>query len=321
MRKLTSLLGTLATVAFLITVTFNSAAAAKPEVQRGNPLHRPRNAARPSNGATVSNLVYHAGGAVQTGTHKTYAIYWGSNFSTNYKSIINSYFANVAADSGKTTNVYYSDTQYYQTIGGVTTNISYSESFVGAWSDMALPSTKGCSSTAGGSVCVSDAQVQAEVNKAIAAKGWPKGMGAEYFVFLGNGISTCYDSSNCAFTQFCAYHSSYGSGNSTVLYANMPYTGHNLSACGGGNYPNGDSAADATISVTSHEANETITDPLGNAWYDASGNENGDKCAWNFGTQLGGSAGKYYNQVINGAHYELQQEWSNYSSRCVLTGK
>ncbi|HMA34524.1 MAG TPA: hypothetical protein VKY74_08585, partial [Chloroflexia bacterium] len=93
------------------------------------------------------------------------------------------------------------------------------------------------------------------------------------------------------------------------------------SACGGGNYPNGDAAADATLSVTSHEANETITDALGNAWFDRSGNENGDKCAWNFGTQVGGTSGAYYNQVINGGHYELQQEWSNYSSRCVLTNK
>ena len=75
------------------------------------------------------------------------------------------------------------------------------------------------------------------------------------------------------------------------------------------------------LSVVSHEANETITDALGNAWYDAAGYENGDKCAWNFGTQLGGGTGTHYNQVINGHHYELQQEWSNYSSRCVLTGK
>src|SRR5690242_16421590 len=146
--------------------------------------------------------------------------------------------------------------------------------------------------------------MQAEVAKAISANGWPSGMGAEYFVFAGDGISTCYNSSSCAFTQFCAYHSHYGSGSSTVLYANQPYTGHNLSACGGGNYPNNDSAADATLSVVSHEANETITDGLGNAWYDAAGYENGDKCAWNFGTQLGGTSGHYYNQSIHGAHYE-----------------
>jgi hypothetical protein len=163
--------------------------------------------------------------------------------------------------------------------------------------------------------------VQAEVQKAITANGWPVGMGNEYFVFTGDGISTCYNSTSCAFTQFCAYHSHYGSGASTVLYANQPYTGHNLSACSGGNAPNGDAAADATLSVVSHEALETITDALGNAWFDRQGNENGDKCAWNFGTQLGGSAGAQYNQVIGTGHYELQQEWSNYRSGCVLTSK
>lgn len=106
-----------------------------------------------------------------------------------------------------------------------------------------------------------------------------------------------------------------------MLYANQPYTGHNLSACGSGQAPNGDAAADSTLSVVSHEANETITDPLLNAWYDAQGNENGDKCAWTFGTPLGGTNGSYYNQVIGTGKYYLQREWSNASSSCVLKGK
>ena len=159
-----------------------------------------------------------------------------------------------------------------------------------------------------------------EVTKAINTNGWPTGTGAEYFVFLANGVSTCADAYDCAFTQFCAYHSSYTLNGSTVLYANMPYTGHNLSACGSGNYTNNDSAADSTINVTSHEANETITDGLGTAWYDAAGYEDGDKCAWTFGAQLGGTYGHYYNQSIFGAHYELQEEWSNAHTKCVLQG-
>src|SRR5579859_158823 len=319
MRKVFSVVAVLLKLALMLSAYVPQAFASAPEIRHGNALAHVRNAAGGSNGPT-SNLTYHTGGSVQTGTHNTYAIYWGSSFSSSYSSIINTYFGNVAAASGSTSNVYYSDTQYYQTIGGVTTYISYSEHFGGSWNDTVLPSSSGCSSTAGGSLCVSDAQIQSEVSKAIGANGWPTGLGAEYFVFLANGVSTCLGSS-CAFTQFCAYHTHYTLNGATVLYANMPYTGHNLSACGGGNYPNGDAAADATLSVTSHEANETITDALGNAWFDRSGNENGDKCAWNFGTQVGGTSGAYYNQVINGGHYELQQEWSNYSSRCVLTNK
>ncbi len=276
----------------------------------------PRNEARRPSGG--SNLVYHAGGSVQTSTHNTYAIYWGTAFSATYQGTINGFFRDVAADSGKSTNVYYSDTQYYQA-SGTTTYVSYTEAFGGAWADTALPSSSECSSTAGGPLCVSDTQLQAEVTKAIAANKWPTGMGNEYFVFLGDGVSTCAGTS-CAFSQFCAYHAHYALNGANVLYANMPYTGHNLSACGTQQYPNNDPAADSTINVTSHEANETITDALGNAWYDQQGNENGDKCAWNFGAALGSTTHGQYNQAIGAGTYYLQQEWSNHSTRCVQQG-
>ena len=234
----------------------------------------------------TSNLVYHSGGSVQTGTHHTYAIYWGADSTFpdgNYQSLVNGYFQNVAAASGSTSNVYANDTQYYQTIGGTTTHISYAESFVSSYWDQSNPTSSGCSSTAGGRVaCVSDSQIQSEVLKAIHANNWPEGTGNQYFVFLGDGISTCSGSS-CFVSQFCAYHGDFTDNGQTVLYANMPYTGYNLSACGSGQYPNNDPAADSTINVTSHEANETITDDLLNAWYDNRGYEIGDKCAWNFG--------------------------------------
>lgn len=102
----------------------------------------------------------------------------------------------------------------------------------------------------------------------------------------------------------------------------MPFTGHSVSTCSSANgSPNNNAAADATISTTSHEANETITDPLGNAWFDLQGYENGDKCAYKYGTRLGTVNGGDYNQVIGSGKYEMQQEWSNAHSKCVLTNK
>ena len=92
------------------------------------------------------------------------------------------------------------------------------------------------------------------------------------------------------------------------------------SACSSGRFPNGDDA-DPTINVVSHEHQETITDANGSAWYDRQGYENADKCAWKFGTALGTAAnGQAYNQVIAGNLYYLQQDWSNKTSSCVLTG-
>jgi hypothetical protein len=223
---------------------------------------------------------------VQTGTHHTYAIYWNpggaGTYSSGYQSTINGYFTDVAADSGKSTNVYDSDTQYYHNIGGTTTNISYSESFAGSGTDTSALTGSSCTNTAGGSLgCVTDAQMQQEVLNYIQAHNLPEGLGYQYFVFLAKGFSSC-SGSQCFVSYWCAYHSSFtdsGTGN-TVLYANMPYANYSSSACGTGQDPSGDADAQATLNVTSHEANETITDALGNAWYDKAGYENGDKCAW-----------------------------------------
>jgi hypothetical protein len=262
------------------------------------------------------NLVYHNGPVMHTNT--AYAIYWipaGYSVSTNYVSLINGFFQNVAADNGKTSNVYYSDTQYYDNTSG---NILYNSTFGGFVIDTNPYPANGCTDSYT-SVCLSDAQLQVEIQRVMQAQGWTGGTSHLFFMFTPKNVGSCAGSS-CAFTQYCAYHSWIGSGSSVILYANQPYASFVAAACDSGQHPNGDDA-DATINVVSHEHNEAITDQQGSAWYDRRGYENGDKCAWNFGTPLGGTNGSYYNQVINNAHYYLQQEWSNKSSKCVLTGQ
>jgi ISXO2-like transposase domain len=109
-------------------------------------------------------------------------------------------------------------------------------------------------------------------------ESWTPGPTTMFFLFTANDIGSCTDSSSlvCAFSYYCAYHSNVGSGPSEVLYANMPYADFDFGLfCDAGPGPTGDDA-DATINVTSNEHNEAITDPLGSAWYDSSGNENGD---------------------------------------------
>jgi len=168
-------------------------------------------------------------------------------------------------------------------------------------------------------VCLSDAQLQAEVKRVATAQGWGSGIGKEFFMFTAKNVGSCLDSSHCAFSYYCAYHSSFGSGSGEYLYANMPYADTVPADCDAGQHPNG-SDADATLNVTSHEQNETITDPDGNAWFDRAGYENGDKCAWYFGNQLSSTSSGSYNQLINTHPYELQEEYSNASRSCVLTG-
>jgi hypothetical protein len=75
--------------------------------------------------------------------------------------------------------------------------------------------------------------------------------------------------------------------------------------------PNGNPDADVQVSPTSHEIMESITDPdTVTGWYDSSGFENGDECAYIFGPTQG-TPGQLYNQVINHRHYLTQEEFSN----------
>lgn len=268
-------------------------------------------------GTAGGNLSYHGGPVMQSG-NTVYTIYWvPSNYSytvsSTYQSIINGFFTSVAAASGQHTNVYGTDTQYYQYSSA--NKIQYKVSFGGTVLDTDPILSSGCTDSYT-SVCLSDTQIQNEINTVAAANHWTENANTLFVMLTAKGIGSCDGSNSCAFSQYCAYH---GQGsNGTLYYANMPYADTEPAACDSGQYPNGDPAADSEINVLSHEHNETITDQQLNAWYDRRGYEDGDKCAWNFGTATGSTAYGKYNQSIGSGHYYLQQEWSNANSGCVL---
>lgn len=157
-----------------------------------------------------------------------------------------------------------------------------------------------------------DIDMQHEVTRAQSVNGWSSSINNIFFVFTQKSEDLCFDSTHaqCASNYFCAYHSSFGS---NTLYAAMPYAAS--FSCNPGSSPNNNDA-DQTINVTSHEQIEAATDPLGNAWYDSTGAEIGDKCAWTFGTK-NSSGGDV---TWNGHSYILQKEWDNKVTGCVMTG-
>src|SRR3954462_2167790 len=227
-------------------------------------------------------------------TNPAYAIYWvppGYTVSAGYTSLIDRFLGDVAADSGKTSNVYWSDTQYSQGSGSSRTPVQYRSTFAGSVLDTNPLPASGCTDTYT-SVCLSDAQLQAEIQHVMAAHGWTGGPTHLFFLFTAKGIGSCAGT-DCAFSSYCAYHSWIGSGSSATMYANQPYADTAPSACDAQSHPNGDDA-DATINVASHEHNEAITDPQGSAWYDVTGYENGDKCAWDFGRSIGSTGSGAY---------------------------
>lgn len=243
------------------------------------------------------------GGPVEAAGSKNFLIFWeptGSSVASNYNSTLQQFFGDVGGSS-----LYGVASQYYQTTSAGNQNILNLASVGGAWTDTAAyPSST-----------LQDSDVQNEVSKAIKANGWPTGIGDEYFVYLAKGENECLNGS-CSFSTFCAYHGEFASGSSTVLYAAMPYAGTNLSGCGiqsGGGTPNGPDT-DAEISIASHELMETVTDPMLNAWFDASGAEIGDKCAYTYGPT--GSNGS--DLTVNGHPYIVQEEFDNASLGCSI---
>jgi hypothetical protein len=278
-------------------------------------------------------LIWHGGPVMLS--QEAFAIFWapsGYTFPAGYEAAIETYLENVAADSGKPSNVYSVSAQY----AGSNGRAAYVDSYGGSAVDTdAYPTTGTCPPYTAPTfnhveytACLSDAKIEAEVQSVRAAEGWPGGIGAEYYVVLPPHVGSCFGTtagSVCFDEKFCAYHSFTLSSPKTI-YANISYSPGDPIACGVGEYPNGhaNGNVDDTLSSLSHEANESITDPELNAYFDNKGQENGDECRntkfhEDYGPPLGGSEEEetLFNEAIGSGDYYLQQEWSNDIEDCA----
>ena len=315
MPRHTVRIGCLAAAAAAAVVALAGPAGAAPASRPMQALVRQvgvRQAAR----ATTQNITYHGGKIIKAST--TYAIFWrppklqngkATGFSSTYESLITRYFKDIGGSGLLNTA-----TQYYQVVGGVKTAIANTSTFAGSWTDTSAYPASGCKDSATPGNCLTDAQIRAEITRAITANKWAPTQSKVFFLFTSSKEGSCFGS-DCAFQVYCAYHGQYALSGHVVNYGNIPYAGTSLVHCGDDASPNNDIDADSAINLTSHEQMEAITDPAGNAWYDSGGNEIADKCAWTYGTMSldGGQA----NESWNGHFYLVQEEWSNKSSKCV----
>jgi hypothetical protein len=171
----------------------------------------------------------------------------------------------------------------------------------------------------GWNVCLTDGQLQSEIDHVVAADRLPHGATDIYFLVLPNGFGTCLDSSSssCALggaaNGYCGYHLVTGRG---IPYAVIPFNavaGH----CQSGNPRPNHSTADPALSTLDHEQAEVVTDPEGNAWSAGNGDEIADICLQEYGRALGGGGGAAWNEVIAGRRYWLQELWSNVDRACA----
>lgn len=120
----------------------------------------------------------------------------------------------------------------------------------------------------------------------------------------GNGYYPVYVDKTRGNAGYCAWHSEGTCGGHRVQFAFF-FKLDGDSGCdpqdGSGLHSQG---LAAIANVSGHELSEARTDPSSpGAWYDSSGQENGDKCAWTFNVPLV--------SFSNGTQWKIQGEWSN----------
>jgi hypothetical protein len=226
-------------------------------------------------GGHVVNLTWHNGPVMHTTTVNP--IFWGTawgnaSFMDDKQSGLDTLYSGIGGTPYAGTNG-----EYFDAAGAVNTSgISRGLDVV----DAATATPSGAPSTA---------QVLAEVAK---VTGNRPTAGAYYPVYSDKPRGTA---------GYCAWHSS-GTINGTQVEFGFFFNLDSDSGCN----PNDPGTAhhpglEALANVSGHELSEMLTDPQLNAWYDAQGNENSDKCAWTFNGPV----------MIGGQSWKIQGNWSN----------
>jgi hypothetical protein len=269
-------------------------------------------------------LEYHSGGSVMLPYDAVYNIYWApptlqdgtaTGFSSLYGTV--TVLHNAWLPGHGLLNI---ATQYYQDDGVTTTYVVNGGGLGGFVVDNGAYPASGCSDIYTPNDCITDAQIQTKIAAVMTAQGWTGGMNKVFVLYTSSGEGSCHDNTNssCAYVQYCGYHSYFLLNGQPVIYVNVPYG--DIQRCShqdAQTFPN-DPPGDVAANVTSHEIMEATTDPLFDAWFDASGNEIGDLCAYNFGTNMWNNG--LANQMWNGWFFEDQQEYDNHTSSCVQVG-
>jgi len=152
-----------------------------------------------------------------------------------------------------------------------------------------------------------DADVWSIVNDALNAGSLPSDPNGVYFVLTSADVNET--GGFC--TSYCGWHTARSRNGTNIKFAFIGDGARCNGSCGSAPSPNGDSSADGMASIVFHELSEAVSDPLINAWTDSKGQENGDLCAWQFGSTYRTGNGGTANVRLGNRDYLLQEMWLN----------
>jgi hypothetical protein len=247
-------------------------------------VHLPKGQARPGGGGSPL-LLYH-GGAIMTSS-VVKAIFWGPSW--NNGTFVGDKITGLATFYSKVGGSSYmgTNTEYTGTNGQVGTGVTYQ----GSTTDLSA-SPRGSPKTSA---------VLATVCRNISNP-------------VVNGYYPVYVDTPRGHAGYCAWHS-YGTCNGVPVQIAFFFNLDGDNGCDPGSPAStGHSQGLAALAnVSGHELSEAVTDPRNGGWWDASGAENSDKCAWTYGPSL---------VNLGGTSWKIQGNWSNaaYNSRSGYDG-
>jgi len=267
----------------------------EPETAHGGPS---RGDALTTGGtAATTPISYHGGPLIQT--PRSYVIWYGNWNQSNGsdtpagQQIVRDFLSNVGGSPYYLLNTTYS-------AGGYT--ITGNAGYGGETTDTGSQGTR-----------LSDSGVFTVVKNAINTGKLPYDSAGVYFVVSSSNVSET--SGFC--TRYCGWHTSgLNTSGARIRYSFVGNANRCLSSCAAqSNSPNGNPGVDGAISVIAHELEEAVTDPDLNAWYDGSGAENADKCAWTFGHfQYQVANGSWANMRLGTRDYLIQRNLQHNAS-------
>lgn len=231
-----------------------------------------RGAARPGSGSSSPDLSFH-GGTIMTST-AVQAIFWGVGWSS--PTFVGDKITGLA--------------DFYSQVGGTPYAHTWSE-YSGSNGQVGVAVSYGgpvLDGSAGPTHAPRTSDVLAEVCRTIATP-------------VSNGYYPVYVDLPRGHAAYCAWHS-YGTCNGVPVTFGFFFDLDGDPGCDPQDgWTTHSQGLAALANVSGHELSETATDPRGGGWWDSSGQENADKCAWTF------------NKVVSFAttSWKIQGNWSN----------
>ena len=243
-------------------------------------------------GQPTANGIAHHGGAVMLGPVNVYFIWYGDWAGNRAVDILNTF-----ADSIGGSPYYNINTTYYDSSKARVANAIRYNRGANSISD---PYSQG--------PLLRESSVKAIVAKAISSRRLPADTKGVYFVLASTDVNEI--SGFC--TRHCGWHAHGAIGEADIKYAFVGDPTRCLKSCAAQTTsPNDHPGADAMASTIAQLLAQAVTDPNLDAWYDSSGKENADKCAWTFGATYTVRNGAKANVSLGGLDYLIQQNWVN----------